>query len=294
MRINLTNSISHLPLFDAADDKKAAAAKERDAIEVTTPKPEAKEEEEKVEEKEEDKEEVKEEEGKEEEKVEAKEEEIDDLKDEKKEAKTQAEKDRIQRRIDRLTKERSDLKTENENLKRQLAAKPDDEKALTEDEVERRAEIKAEEKRLQRQFADDCDKLASEAKKIDKDFDKKVGLMAEEVGNIPSQMIGILADLPNGGAVLSHLTNDLDAAEEVYKMSPARMALKLAKLSDKLIEEAKPKRAISKVPPPNEPLGGKGNTPEVLSDKLSDQEWIRIRNREVAEKNAAKQNAMRH
>lgn len=272
-----------------ADEKeKDAITKQRDSIKVETVANDQSEVKEEIEQEEKEEPVVEEKEEIEEVKevIEAKEEEIDDLKDDKAAAKTQAEKDRIQRRIDRLTKERSDLKAENENLKRQLAAKPDDEKVLTEDEVERRAELKSEQKRIIKEFEANCDKLHSDAQKVNKDFDKKVSLMAEEVGNIPANMIDVLADLPNGGQVLYWMTDNLDDAEEIYKMSPARMALKLSRISDELT--TKTKKQISKAPAPKDKVSGSGNVEAKANPNDDMDTWIKKRNKEAEEHRRAK------
>ncbi len=199
--------------------------------------------------------------------------------------------ERMQRRIDKATAEAKAARAEAEDLKRQLAAKPDDEKVLTEDEVEKRSEAKALQKAAERAFIADCNKLAEEAEKLDKDFTKKINVLTEDIGPIPSQMIGILSDLDNGAKILTHLTDNEDIAEDIWKLSPAKMALQLSKLSIEL--NKKPKKEISKVPEPNKGLGGKGGQSDVLHDKLPMDEWIAKRNRDVAERIAAKRNSMR-
>jgi len=206
------------------------------------------------------------------EQVEANEEEIEELEEEKDEAKTEKDKARIQKRIDKLTAKNKTLADENASLKAQLAAKPDDENALTQEDVERLAAQKV----TEREFEAAVNRIADSAAKFDKSFKTKINTLAEEMGTpIPGQMIGILDDLPNNGAdVLLYLAKDenQDEAEEIWKLSPAKMALKLSKISDKI----KPKKQISKVPAPNEALKGRGTTPDVLNPKNMD-EFVRIR-----------------
>lgn len=250
-----------------------------------------------------DEEEVKNEEAKEDEKIDEEVSEINDKSEEDEEkdeteelaAKSKIKEDRrqerMQRRIDKATAEAKAARAEAEDLKRQLAAKPDDEKVLTEDEVEKRSEVKAAQKAAERAFIADCNKLAEEAEKIDKDFTKKINVLTEDIGPIPSQMIGILSDLDNGAKILTYLTENEDKAEDIWKLSPAKMALELSKLSIEL--NKKPKKEISKVPEPNKGLGGKGGQSDVLHDKMPMDEWIAKRNKDVAERNAAKRNSMR-
>jgi len=206
------------------------------------------------------------------EEVAANEEEIEDLEGEKEEAKTEKDKARIQKRIDKLTAKNKTLADENAILRAQLAAKPDDEKALTQEDIK----AAKEQAKIEVKFEEQVNRIADEAKKLDKDFQKKINDLSIEMGSlIPPTMIRILDELPNHGAdVLLYLTKDenQDEAEIIWALPPERMALKLSKISDKI----KPKKQISKVPAPNEALKGRGTTPDVLNPKNMD-EFVRIR-----------------
>lgn len=198
---------------------------------------------------------------------------------------------RLQKRIDKTTGSNKDLKKQLDDANKALEAKKaEGDVVLTEDEVEKRATDKAKRLAADKEFVDTCNSLADAAAKIDKKFDTKVAAMSEDIGPIPSQMIGILGDLDNGGAVLAHLVNNLDEAEEIYTLSMARMATKLTKLSLKLETEAaeKKKKKISQVPPPNEPIGGGSKSPTILSDKDSMDEWVRKRNIQVEARRQAR------
>lgn len=247
-------------------------------------------------------EEVKEEAEIENEEIEAKEEEVEDnkeeikesektedeLKAEKAEAKTAAEKARIQKRIDREVSKRKVLEDELKDLKAQLAKKVEEgEEVLTKEDIDREAKKIAAQQVAEKEFVDACNKLAKEANKVDKEFDKKIEVLSDDIGPIPSQIIGILDDFDNGGAVLSYLANNVDEAEEIWGKSIARQSLALSKISIKLAEEAKPKpKPISKAPKPNEPLAGANRGLTTLSDKMDDKTWIDTRNRQVAEREA--------
>lgn len=217
-----------------------------------------------------------------------------ELKAEKAAATSQKEKDRVQRRIDREVKKRKDLEEENKALKAKLAAVPDADKVLTEADVETRAEAKAKQTLMEDQFVKDCQNLAKDATKLDKDFKKKVDAMAEDIGPIPGQMIGILADFDNGGAVLSYLVNNVDDAEEVYglKDNPAKLALKLKDIS---IKVAKPKeKQISKTNEPIEPIGGSTSKISAVPKDTDPMDvWIEKRNRQVKERQDRKAAGMR-
>jgi len=192
--------------------------------------------------------------------------------------KTKRQVERMQKRIDALTAKSRTTDAENAELKRLLDAKQaDGDLVLTEEEVERRADLKAEAKAIEREFEQTCNKLAKAALVIDKNFTKNVNEMAKDIGLIPPVMIGILDDLDNGAAVLAYLAVNVDEAEDIYKMSDGRKALALAKLDNKLAKKIVPK-PISKVPAPNANIGGGNRMSSTLNDSMTDEDWIRKRN----------------
>jgi hypothetical protein len=284
------------------EELKADAIKaERERIEVTTSKAteaEGKEVEEKTEiEKVDDDGEVEPEETIEEKEkeVEASEKTEEQLEAEKQEAKTAAEKARIQKRIDKEVAKRKVLEAENAELKKQLAAKSAEDGAkFTKEDIEAEAKRIADEKINEREFTNACNRLADGAKKLDKDFDKKIQALSEDVAPLPGYMIGILDDIENGAQVLKHFADNQDVYEDIYTLNPVKMATAITKLGSKLATETKPKpKSISKVPPPNEPVNGAAKTTINLSDKDPMEDWIRKRNLQVAERQAAKRAGMR-
>lgn len=213
---------------------------------------------------------------------------------------------RLQKRIDKQTGTNKTLEKELNDAKTKLEAKlADGEVGLTEDDVEKRAEEKAAIKTAEREFTSACNRLADGATKIDKDFAVKVNAMSEDIGKIPSQMIGILDDLDNGPAVLTHLVNNVEDAEEIYGLSIPKMSIKLAKLSEKLITENKNKKnkEISNVPKPNAPIGGGSATPPTVQAALAGSNGVitrekmenfnRIRAQQVAERQKARMGGSR-
>lgn len=211
-------------------------------------------------------------------------------------AQTQKEKERIQKRIDKEVAKRKELEKELAEAKKQLAAKPvKDGEGLTEEEVERRSEAKAEQKATEREFVNSCNRLADAATKLDKEFKAKVDNMATEVAPIPGAMIGILDDLENGGAVLSYLTNNLDDYEEIYVLNPAKMGIRLARISDKILAEGKPKpKEISKVPPPMKPVGSAGgNVSVTITGQETQEEFNRKRLVQIQERAKQRQMGLR-
>ena len=275
------------------DGEKSKEELERESIQVEElPKEEEKKEEE-IEEEKEETEEPKEEEIEEVVAEETAEEKTIREADEAAEAdtKTKRQVERMQKRIDTLTAKTRTTETENAELKKLLDAKKEDGSlTLTEEEVERRAELKAEEKLGARQFQKAVDTLAKGANALDKEFNKNIKIVTDEIALLPPVMIGILEDLENeagknvGAEVLVYLSKNIDAYEDIYSLSEGRMALKLQNLANKISK--KPAKPVSQVPAPNKPVGG-NNVQSPLNDKMTDDEWIAKRNAEVAAKRRA-------
>lgn len=211
---------------------------------------------------------------------------------EKEEAKAQRKQDRMQRRIDKAIAAKNNAEAEVARLKAQLEANPD--QKLTAEEVEAKAEAIAAKKLADKELADvqskfnsDCDKLQKAATKIDKEFDTKINELAEDIGPIPSFMIGVLSDMDNGGEVLAHIANDDELAEEIWGAKPAKMTRLLVDISTKLAEKAKPPRKqISKVPDPITPV----KTNRVVSNVITEADtknmdnYVAKRQRQMLEK----------
>ncbi len=199
--------------------------------------------------------------------------------------------ERIQKRIDKAVAGQRAAEAEVVKLREQLAANPD--KTLTEEEIQRRADAIANEKvaakeleRAQVDFNKACDKLQDAAVKLDKEFTPKVVAMADELGPIPSRVIGILDDLDNGAEVLKFMVDDIDEAEKIYdlKDKPERLAIALVRISDKLAAAKKPApRQISKVPDPPEQVNGSRVRSSTITGKESTEEYIRKRTQQREE-----------
>jgi hypothetical protein len=224
-------------------------------------------------------------------KIEESETKVEDLEAQKAEAKTAKERDKFQKRIDREVGKRKALEDEIKELKAKLAAEPDKANALTEEEVNKRAKQIAQQELTIKEFNDASDRLFNSAVKVDKDFQKKINLLADDIGAIPGHLVGILDDLDNGGDVLVHFTLNPDDAEEIYQLSPARAAVRLAKLAAKIEADKKPApKAISKVPDPTEPIKGGSKSPDQLPKEPTKNmaEFIRIRNKQAEDRRRAK------
>lgn len=227
----------------------------------------------------------------------------DDETEEQKTARLAAEKDeketrkkeRQQRKWDKLAAEKTAAEKEVKELKAQLAEKPVE--GLTEEEVERRAAEKAktltqqqQQEREQNEWKKKADDLIKDAKKIDKEFEKKINEVATETGILmPGFMIDILADLDNdnGHEILAMMAKDEDLYEELCELSERRMIKRLDKMSDEIKAKAKaPKKEPSNLPDPIEPINdGTNNRGNALpSSPLKNMdEYVRIRALQTAE-----------
>lgn len=271
--------------FAPADEKgneKTDVQKQRDSIEVTTGKATEQDEETEVN-GEQEKEDGKEETEETEDETKSEEKEDDDAKE--LELKSQKKSERLERKLAREAEKRRDAEKELATLKSKMVATEGD--VLTEEDVERRSEIKATEKQIQREFEKAVNKLNTDAIKADKDFSKKINDLAEDIGAIPGQMIGILDDIDNGGAVLAHLASNPDEAEDIWELKNnlPKLSLALLKVSEKI--KIKPRKEISKVPEPPDTLGGSQKKANVnIYDKNykgSDKDWITARQKDVNE-----------
>ena len=261
------------------DGEKSAAELEREKIAVeSTTKEEAEVEKEEEGKEEEETEETDEEETVEKNEGEETEEEAEEEKEEVDPEKLKKTIERLQKRINKKTGSEKELKKELEEAKTALAKKAaEGEIVLTEEDVEKLAITKAKQIAAQKEFDDTCNRLAKEAEKINKDFQENIKDLTDEIAPIPGAMIGMLGDLDNGGAVLNYFADHPEEYEEVIGLSLAKQAIRLTKLSEKLIPK-KEKKEISKVPAPNKPIKPANNTDTPLSDKDDMDTWVAKRN----------------
>jgi len=201
----------------------------------------------------------------------------------------------MQRRIDKAVAAQKQAETEIARLKAQLEANPD--QKLTAEEIESKAEAlalkKAKDKELadlQSKFEEDCDELAKAASKVDKQFNEKIHELAEDIGPIPSFLIGVLSDMDNGGEVLAHIANDDELAEDIWKSKPTKMTRLLVEISTKLADAKKPpKKQISKVPDPGTPVKGNRQVSNTITeaDTKNMDNYVAKRQRMMMEKRKA-------
>lgn len=214
--------------------------------------------------------------------------------------KTKRQVERMQKRIDTLTAKSRTTETENAELKKLLDAKKEDGSlTLTEDEVERRAELKAQEKAGQREFERSVNTLAKNANALDKEFSKNIDTITKDVALLPPVMIGILDDIDVdgkkvGAEVLVYLSKNIDDYEEFFTnqsyangqpipISEGRMGIKLQKIADKISK--KPAKRVSQVDAPLKAVGA-ARAQSPLNDTMDDATWIAKREADVKAKRA--------
>ena len=173
--------------------------------------------------------------------------------------------ERLKKRIGKKTGSEKELRKELDAANAKLKALEEEGKpTLTEEDVETRAEKIAAQKQAEKEFNAACDKLYEEAIKIDKNFEKKVNELAEDVGKIPGHMIAMLEDVERGGAVLNYLCDNPEEYEDILGLSLVKQANRLHKISEKL-KPVKPRKEISKAPEVKEPIKPSNNSDVVVS-----------------------------
>ena len=198
---------------------------------------------------------------------------------------------RLEKRVGRTLSEKQEIAQLLADANAALAAKNESGEGLTEEEVERRANIKAEEKSAERDFAKTINKLNKDAIKIDANFPDKIKDLVSSYGPVPGHMIAMLDDYDNGAAVLVHLAENDDEYEEIFQLPLAIQAKRLAKISDNLLEATKTKpKKISKVPDPIKGIKGSEKSPSMLPSKPTENmdEFVRQRRQQEADRRKAK------
>lgn len=107
---------------------------------------------------------------------------------------------------------------------------------------------------------------------------------------LSTEVAALIAESPDGPAIAYHLAQNLDVASEIARLSPLAAAREIGRIESKLNQ---PKPApVSKAPAPPPKIE---ESPEVVtkvkvdepdSDKLSDAEWMRRRNLQQKRKGA--------
>lgn len=220
----------------------------------------------------------------------------------------------FQRRIDALTAEKWEERREKENLKRQTEAlltqlaemrkgntsstaantsatattppatqttpTVTSTPALTEAEIDARANAKADEMVRKKAFDKACNDIAEAGKDEYDDFEKSLRTF-QMVGGLPTALLETITEMPNAHKILYNLGKDADLTERVVKMGASRAALELARIEANMSKPVS--RAVSSAPAPVKPVDGSSRANED-PEKMSTEEWISWRNKALSEK----------
>ena len=104
------------------------------------------------------------------------------------------------------------------------------------------------------------------------------------------ELLEDIADLDDSPSVVYYLANNLRIADEIARLPPRAAARELGRIEARLAAEKEKLAAakVSKAPEPPPKVDGSGDPAVAISltsaeaDKLSDAEWVRRRNKQVA------------
>ena len=189
---------------------------------------------------------------------------------------------KMQRRIDRITREKLELRAEIERSKAGDTADADTlmpinrESFQTEEEyldaalVYRQAIREAKEQ--QEKWLSRRDEIIEEAEESGVDIDKFKALG----GSITPQMADAIVWSPSPVSVVSYLTENPDEAKRIAKLPAGRQAAEIGKIEDRL-SEAKPRPVKSSAPEPIKPVAGSGKSSTGYRPDMSMAEYAKWR-----------------
>lgn len=135
----------------------------------------------------------------------------------------------------------------------------------------------AEQDRAIERFNNRCNEVAAQGKKEIPDFDTSLGNLNQYFG-LSTDFLQIATEVDGVHKALWYLgkPENFDEFERISKMSPARMASELTKLTQTASKALQ--KPVSKAPEPVEPIGGKGSA-EGIPDPSDTKAWIEYRNK---------------
>lgn len=137
------------------------------------------------------------------------------------------------------------------------------------------------------QYNRDCDRVFDKGVKEYPEFKECIENLNGSFGERWNNAIPTLVDaLDDAHKVIYHLGTNLDEANRIFSMSPARQIAELTRLEAILAKpESKP---ISKASAPIKPVEGRTATPISIADTSDTEKWIKGRYKDIAAKEAAK------
>ena len=108
--------------------------------------------------------------------------------------------------------------------------------------------------------------------------------VAARIPNLPDQTLLAIMAADNSPEIVYHLGSNQDLADKLASSDPITAARMIGRLEAQL-SSSPPKKNISKAPDPIEPIRG-GSAVDVDEDKLSTDEWIARRRKQVMGRNS--------
>ena len=163
-----------------------------------------------------------------------------------------------QKRIDRLTREKWDARRQTaalearlQELDHQRAATRDPTTPLSADDLDRMVLQRAEVLRTRDEFNARCNDVYDKGAKAFPDFQTALAQFSS-VGGLPQSLVEAALDTSAPHQILHYLAQNLDEAETIFGLSPARQGAAVTRLEAKIV--AAPSAQVSKAPAPVRPI----------------------------------------
>lgn len=193
------------------------------------------------------------------------------------------EKATAQKRIDRLTREKWEARRQTaalearlQEIERQQQTRRNPNAPLTPADVDRLAEQKAVQLREQETFNDRCNEVFENGVKEIPGFEAALAGF-RTLGGLPPTLVEAALESDAPAKVLNHLGSNLEEAEGLLKLSPARLGAAVAKLAAKVASA--PAAPVSKAPPPIRPLTASGTVSDMEPKDV--REWMEWRRKQL-------------
>ena len=182
----------------------------------------------------------------------------------------------LQRRVDRLTREKYQLRAENEQLRTPKQQADDDNKEhLTEDEVENRAQVRAREIAELKQIEQHCNAVFDKGVKANKDFAKTFQGLVDEIGapfdakGKPTSTMAAILDADEPHKLIQHLADNPELAGELAELSPSKQIRRIVQIEKEMGEDSKPRQSNAPKPatPVNAGAAASAKDPATMTDK---------------------------
>lgn len=186
----------------------------------------------------------------------------------------------FQERIDQVTREKYEAQRRAEAAEAlvERLSKGDKAEAPPPQDVDRLAEQKAAELVQQREFNAKCDTIySSGSSEFGPEWDTTLGNF-RMLGGFNPTFLEAVTELPDAHKVLHQLGSDMDSAARIMSLPPVKMAMELAKLTNRTAKPA----PVSKAPPPITPLDGAGSPGGGEPDASDPVKWIKWREEQKA------------